>query len=196
MHTTLRRLSRLFAVLFTIVLVAGACSSPSPYTTFDPNTACTADGRFPGAYPALEARIPTRFDNRGPDQLDSGRNCSDAEMGTLAGHGIHEVHFAGGTWVYSANAGVTLAVFTAPGLTAEWLGEWYESGARAATNTRNITPTRPTIAGRQAYRLDTVNGESNQVVITMPSGSSDVVYVLVAADIAEAKISEALATLP
>ena len=41
-----------------------------------------------------------------------------------------------------------------------------------------------------------MNGESNQVVITMPSGTADVVYVLVAADIAEAKISEALATLP
>ena len=117
-------------------------------------------------------------------------------MGTLAGHGVNELHYAGGTWVYSANAGVTLAVFTAQGLTAEWLGEWYESGARAATNTRNIVPTRPMVAGRQAYRLDTVNGESNQVVVTWPSAAGDAVYVLVTADIAEAKISAALAAFP
>ncbi|HTC86580.1 MAG TPA: hypothetical protein VK656_07735, partial [Candidatus Acidoferrum sp.] len=162
----------------------------------DASAPCTADGRFPGAYPALEARVPKLYDGRAADQVDSGRNCTDTELGTLAGHGIHEVHFAGGTWVYGSNAGITLAVFTAPGLTAEWLGEWYESGARAATNTRNINPTRPMIAGRQAYRLDTVNGDSNQVVITWPSPAGDAVFALVAADIAEAKIAEATKAFP
>lgn len=179
-----------------VVGAAAGCSSASPYTSFDPATPCVADGRFPGAYPDLEARLPRQFDGRAADQVDSGRNCSASEMGTLAGHGVTEVHYAGGTWFYSSNAGVTLALFTAPGLTAAWLGEWYEAGARGATNTRNITPTRPMVSGRQAYRLDTVNGESNQVVITWPAAGGDAVYVMVAADIAAAKITEALAAFP
>jgi hypothetical protein len=183
-----------------ILLIAGValagCSDSSPYTSFDPASACTTDGRFPGAYPALEARVPTAFDGRSPDQLDSGRNCSATELGTLANHGIHEVHYAGGTWFYSSNAGLTLAVFTGDNLTAEWLGEWYESSARAAANTRDITPTRPKVAGRQGYRLDTANGDSNQTVITWPSPSGDAVFVLVAADIAAAQIKAGLAAFP
>ena len=175
-------------------LAIAACGSSSPYTSFDPATPCTADGRFPGAYPALEARVPTEFDNRPPDAIDSGRNCSAKELSTLAGHGIREVRYAGGTWDVSANAGLTLAVFTGDGLTAEWLGEWYEASARAASNTRNITPTRPIVAGRQGYRLDTANGDSNQTVITWPSARGDAVFVVVAADIAEGQIQEAIAT--
>jgi hypothetical protein len=195
-RTSLLPRGRAAALTVFVAIAAIGCSSASPYTSFDPATPCVTDGRFPGAYPDLEARVPKQFDGRAPDQLDSGRNCSVTEMGTLAGHGVTELHYAGGTWVYSANAGVTLAVFTGAGLTAEWLGEWYESGARSATNTRNITPTRPMIAGRQGYRLDTVNGESNQVVITWPSPNGDAAYVLVAADVAAAKIDEALATFP
>lgn len=191
-----RRLLLLVSAALLALAVIGCTGSTSPYTSFDPTTPCSADGRFPGAYPDLEARVPKQFDGRAADQVDSGRNCSATEMGTLTGHGITEIHYAGGTWFYSSNAGVTLALFTGQGLTAEWLGEWYEAGARSATNTRNINPTRPMVAGRQAYRLDTVNGDSNQVVITWPSANSDAVYVLVAADMAEAKITEALAAFP
>ena len=59
-----------------------------------------------------------------------------------------EVHFAGASWFLSGNAGVTLAMFTGQGLTAEWLGEWYEASARAASNTREIDPTRPKVGER------------------------------------------------
>jgi hypothetical protein len=173
-------------------LAIAACGSSSPYTSFDPAAPCTADGRFPGAYPALEVRVPGELDGRRPDALDSGRNCSTKELGTLTDHGIREVRFAGGTWNASANAGLTLAVFTGDRLTAEWLGEWYEASARAASNTRNITPTRPIVAGRPGYRLDTVNGESNQTVITWSSASGDAVFVVVAADISEARIQAAI----
>jgi hypothetical protein len=192
----LRTPRRALVILVVAVVGLAGCSDASPYTSFDPASPCTTDGRFPGAYPALEARIPTIFDGRPPDELDSGRNCSATELGTLANHGVHEVDYAGGTWFYSSNAGLTLAVFTGHNLTAEWLGEWYESTARAADNTRNITPTRPKIAGRQGYRLDTVNGDSNQTVITWPSPSGDAVFVLVAADIAAAQIKAGLAAFP
>jgi hypothetical protein len=186
----LLRACLLFAVLFA------ACGPASVYTSFDPAAPCTTDGRFPGAYPALEARLPKTFLGRAPDTVDSGRNCTAAELGTLAGHGIREVRFAGASWFLSGNAGVTLAMFTGDGLTAEWLGEWYESTARAARNTRQIDPTRPTIAGAQAYRLDTLNGESHQTVIDWTPAGGDAVYVVVAADASTAAIDAATAAFP
>ncbi len=178
--------------LFGLVVLAG-CGGGSPDSSFDPATACTTDGRFSGAYPSLEARLPRRLAGRGPDTRDSGRNCSSGELGTLAGHGIHEVRYAGATWQLGSGSGVSLAVFTGSGLTAEWLGEWYEAGARAARNTRNITPSRPAIGGRPAYRLDTVNGDSNQTVITWDAPTGDGVYAVVAADVPESRIQEAAA---
>jgi hypothetical protein len=183
---------RVAFVLGLLALVATGCGAGSPYTTFDPTSACTTDGRFPGAYPDLEARLPALFDGRGPDSRDSGRNCTAAELGTLAGHGVREVRYAGATWELGGRSGVTLATFTGSGLTAEWLGEWYEAGARAARKTRNIAPTRPLVDGRQAYRLDTVNDDSIQAVITWDAPSGDAVYVVIAADIPESRIQEAL----
>jgi hypothetical protein len=178
------------------VLVAAGCGTGTSYSSFDPGTACTTDGRFPGAYPSLEARLPSRFDGRAPDTRDSGRNCTPAELGTLAGHGVHDVRYAGATWDLGASSGVTLALFTGTGLTAEWLGEWYEAGARAARNTRNISPSRPTIAERTAYRLDTVNGDSSQTVVTWDAPASNGVYAVVAADVPESRIQEAIAAFP
>jgi hypothetical protein len=179
-----------------VVLSLAACGGATPYTSFDPSAPCTADGRFPGAYPVLEARVPARFQGRAPDTLDSGRNCSTKELGTLAGHGLHEVRYAGATWYLSGNAGVTLAVFTGEGLTAEWIGEWYEATARAASNTRQIDPTRPTVDGHPAFRLDTLNGDSVQTVIDWASSSGDAVYVVIAADAPVATIDAATAAFP
>ena len=51
-------------------------SVPAQPAAFDPSTPCTADGRAAGAYPDLEASIPAIYDARGPDHLDSGRNCT------------------------------------------------------------------------------------------------------------------------
>ena len=177
--------------VLVLALLTSACGGASLYASFDPTAPCTTDGRFPGAYPALEARLPATFQGRAPDSLDSGRNCTVTELGTLAGHGLHEVHFAGASWFLSGNAGVTLALFTGDGLTAEWLGEWYESTARAARNTRQIDPTRPKVAGQPAYRLDTINGDSVQTVIDWAVPGGDAVYVVIAADAPVATIAAA-----
>jgi hypothetical protein len=180
------------ACLF-VALPAAGCGPGSLYTSFDPAAPCSIDGRFPGAYPSLEARLPRTFLGRAPDTVDSGRNCSATELGTLAGHGIREVRFAGASWFLSGNAGITLAVFTGEGLTAEWLGEWYEATARAARNTRSIDPTRPTVAGVPAYRLDTLNGDSVQTIVDWAVPGGDAVYVVVAADAPVATIDAATA---
>lgn len=185
----------LAACLLAALLVA-ACGPGSLYTSFDPSRPCGIDGRFPGAYPLLEAALPRTFQGRAPDTIDSGRNCSVTELGTLAGHGIAEVKFAGASWFLSGNAGITLALFVGDGLTPERLGEWYESTARAARSTREIDPTRPTIAGVQAYRLDTLNGDSVQTIIDWSPPGSDYVYVVVAADAPVATIDAAVAAFP
>jgi hypothetical protein len=186
---------RVLALTLLAVLTVAGCTGTT-YTSFDPRSACTGDGRFAGAYPELEARLPAQFDGRGPDTRDSGRNCTATELGTLAGHGVAEVRYAGATWELGDQSGVTLAIFAGSGLTAEWLGEWYEAGARAARRTRNISPSRPTVAGRPAYRLDTVNDDSSQTVVTWDAPTGDGVYVVVAADVPEARIQEALAAFP
>src|SRR5829696_7976741 len=61
------------------VLIVGsllnACSGGPP-PSFDPTGDCTTDGRAPGAYPELEALVPTRYQGVPPGTLDSGRNCT------------------------------------------------------------------------------------------------------------------------
>ena len=196
LHTRPSRASATLTGALVAAILLGACGGGSLYATFDPAAPCTSDGRFPGAYPALEGRLPTAFQGKAPDTVDSGRNCSATELGTLAGHGLHEVHYAGASWFLSGNAGITLAIFSGDGLTAEWLGEWYEAAARAARNTRQIDPTRPMVAGRQGYRLDTINGDSIQSVIDWPSPTGDAVFVVVAADAPVATIDAAAAAFP
>ena len=76
------------------VLVACAGGAAA---SFDPTGPCKADGSAPGAYPALEALIPTTYRRRArPRPLDSGRNCTPENLGSLAAPGITEVDFAGG----------------------------------------------------------------------------------------------------
>jgi hypothetical protein len=189
------RQARLLALIVLVGLVFGACSA-SPAATFNPSGPCVVDGRLPGAYPDLELRIPKSLDGRGADQLDSGRNCSAANLGTLAGHGVSQVTFAGGVWTDSSTQGITLAVFTAPGLQAAWLGEWFEASARAAKDTQDFVPTRLQIAGRDAYRLDLLNGDVHQSVIVWLSPSADVVQVVIASGVTEERITAGIAAFP
>jgi len=171
------RPSRMLVLLVLAAVVAAGCGVLGG-TSFDPTGPCVADGRAPGAYPELEALVPSTLDGRPPDRLDSGRNCSAANLGTLAEHDIGEVRFAGGLWELGAESGSTLAVFTADGLTAEWLGEFYEDGARSGRKTSDIEVSHPEIDGRTAFRLDLVNNGSLQTIVTMDSPIADTVQVV------------------
>lgn len=170
----------------------GACSG-SPPATFDATAPCSIDQRVAGAYPDLEARIPRTLFGTGATQLDSGRNCTARNLGTLADRGLSEVHFAGGRWDRTGTSGVTLAVFAADGLTAEWMGEWYEASARASSKTAGLKPTRPTIGGRQAYRLDLLSSDMPQSVVCWPSADGKVVQVVIGADVPESDIQAGIA---
>lgn len=158
----------MIAVLAAVVALAVVGCGGSG-ATFSPDGPCVVDGRVPGAYPDLEALVPAELDGRPPDRLDSGRNCSDANLGTLAGAGIEEIRFAGGLWERGVESGTTLAVFEADGLTAAAMLDFYEAGARTAPDTEDLETTDVTVSGRGGGRLDLTNDTYLQSIVTWPS---------------------------
>jgi hypothetical protein len=167
-------------LLAGLIVVGAACAAPR----FDPSGACTADGRAPGAYPALEALVPHALGGRPADSVDSGRNCTPASLGALAGHGVKELRFAGATWGSGPNAGTSIAIFEAPGLRADWVHEFFRAGAEAARDAESVDTSTPTVKGEPAFRVDALNGESYQTAIDWQDGDR-VRVVLVASFIRE-----------
>jgi hypothetical protein len=151
-------------LLVALALALAGCSAP-----FDPTGACTADGSAPGAYPDLEAAIPKLYRDAKPVSLDSGRACSADGLGTLAGHGVKELRFAGGTWSTGTDSGLSLAVFTSPdgsALDPAWLTEFFETGARTAKNVTSVdTTSYPVTTAVTGKRIDVLNGESYQSIV-------------------------------
>jgi hypothetical protein len=154
----------LVGLLVVLALALAGCSAP-----FDPTGPCTADGSAPGAYPDLEAAIPKLYKDAKPMNLDSGRACSASGLGTLAGHGVKELRFAGGTWSTGTDSGLSLAVFTSPdgsALDPAWLTEFFETGARTAKNVTSVDTTAyPVSAAVNGRRIDVLNGESFQSIV-------------------------------
>jgi hypothetical protein len=179
------RLSRLLIAVLTLVasVLAGCSAGPS----FDPDGPCTVDGQTPGAYPHLEAQIPPAFEAGPPTRLDSGRNCTARNLGTLAAAGIGEVRFAGGLWELGERSGVTLALMTAPGLTQQMVADFYEAGARAGRKTEEVR--RSGMPGDRGSwtRIETLNDQSFQTIVVMQhEGAADrVQVVLVGSDVRE-----------
>jgi hypothetical protein len=172
-----------------VVLLAGCAGA-----AFDPTGPCTSDGSASGAYPDLEAQVPKLFRGSAPSVLDSGRTCTAEGLGTLTGHGVKELRFAGSTWETGSQSGLSLAVFTSPdgsALPTEWLAEFYESGARTGKNVEKVVPSDFEIQpGVSAHRIDVLNGESYQTVIVWPKGGV-VAAVLVADFIREIQTKDA-----
>ena len=176
-------------VAMTIGLVGCAGGGPS----FDPAGPCVVDGALPGAYPGLESRIPTTYRDAPPERLDSGRNCSSERLGSLREAGYEEIRFAGGTWSFGAERALALVVFSAPGLTAPQIAEFYADSARANGRTEVLAESDLIVASRPGYRLDTKTGERLQTVVVWPSADADVVNVVITNDLPDARIEEAIA---
>ncbi len=182
---------RLVAVIaLVLAAVLAACSAPA--ASFDPTGPCQGDGSAPGAYPDMEARIPTMYEDRGPDTLDSGRNCTPANLGSLAAAGFDEIRFAGGTWSFGGNRAAALVVFSAPGLTAQAIADFYRESAQAANRTQITDASTPTMAGASVFRLDSKTGERIQTVVTWPAADPDVVNVVITNDLPDPKIEAAI----
>ncbi len=160
-------------VLLALVGLLGgllvACAAP-----FDPQGPCTADGTAAGAYPDLEAQVPRVFRGVAPGQVDSGRTCTTDGLGTLSGHGITEMRFAGATWTTGTDSGLSLATFRSEGstaLTRDLLVEFYETGARAGKNVQSVDTTDYQVdAATVGRRIDVLNDESFQSVVVWERG--------------------------
>ena len=174
-----------------MVVVVAACAA-TPATSFDPSGPCARDGSAPGAYPDLEARIPTTFENASPATLDSGRKCTADGLGALGPAGFDEVRFAGGTWGFGGIRAAALAVFSAPGLTVDARADFYAESARAANRTRITAESDPTLAGRPGHRIDTVSGPRQQTVMIWPAADPDIVNVVITNDLPDPKIEAAV----
>ena len=188
-HTTR---SLRFLVLANIVMLVGACAGATG-PSFEPSGPCTADGSAPGAYPELEALVPTAYEERGPNRLDSGRNCSDENLGSLAEEGIEEIRFAGGTWEFGSDIAAVLAVFSADSLTVDAMADWWESTARASSRTQILGSTSAEVAGRTVHRLDTKTGERIQSVLVWAGDKPGQVNVVLSHNLPDPKIEAAVA---
>ncbi len=111
----------------------------------------------------------------------------------MATAGIQEIRFAGGTWSFGAERSAALAVFTAPGLTADDMAEFYLASASAAERTNLLAGTAVTLAGRPGHRLDTETGDRTQTVEVWPAAVADTVNVVITDDLPDARIADAVA---
>ena len=171
-------------------LVAG-CSGGAA-ASFDPTGPCTSDGSAVGAYPELEARIPTSYEGQAPGRVDSGRSCTAVNLGSLASAGFSEVRFAGGTWDFGGARAAALVVFAAKGLTAAQIADFYASSAVAADRTTVTGRATPTVAGRPGHRIDTKTSDRTQVIVVWPAADPDVVDVVITNELPDAKIQAAI----
>lgn len=187
--TAMRRLAVIAAVLAAFAV--SGCAAPA--ASFDPAAPCTRDARLPGAYPDLEQLIPASFQGQAPASVDSGRNCTTASIGTLAGVGVEELQFAGGLWETGRRSGVTLAVVRSPALTGQQVFDFYHAGALAARRTETIDTTIvESASGRDILSLTTLNGESFQTIQVQEAAEAGLVrVVLVGSDVRENASREA-----
>ncbi|HEX5148633.1 MAG TPA: hypothetical protein VFW02_06090 [Candidatus Limnocylindrales bacterium] len=181
-----------FVLLASLIIGLVGCAGSAP-PSFDPTGPCTQDGSAPGAYPDLEARIPTTYRDQAPETLDSGRNCSRETLGSLADLGFEEVRFAGATWSFGAERALALAVFGAPGLDAGQIADFYAASARSNSRTEILGESEMSVAGRPARRLDTKTSERLQTVVSWAAADPDLVNVVITNDLPDDRIAEAIA---
>ena len=181
-------------VLLAIAIALSTIACGTSAATFQPEGPCVVDGRAAGAYSDLEAQLPRVLGVDEPTSVDSGRSCTEAALGSLISHGLHEIRFAGATWDLGGGIGVTSVVFADAGgstLPAEWIAEFYELGARTARRTENIETSRPSFdAVGETWRLDTLNNLSLQTIVTWQDAGL-VRVVLVATGVAPSATREA-----
>jgi hypothetical protein len=190
----LRRAAARITLLAGAVLLAAACA-PVADASFDPATPCDGAARqqMAGAYPHLEARIPPVLDGRAAQSRDSGRFCSPETLGSVHDAGVTEVRFGGGIWEVGERGGIQLGAFEGVGLTPALLAEEYRRAADDSRRTEAVRATTLEVAGRPAWRIDVVNGNSRQAIVVWGSADGTVVQVVVAADVDETDLQGAIA---
>jgi hypothetical protein len=173
-------------------LLLAACSGVD--TSFDPSAPCDPAAReqMGGAFPELEARVPTLIDGQEATSRDSGRFCSAETLGSVYEAGVTEVRFGGAIWKVG-RGGIQLGAFEGDGLTAELMAEEYRRAAGKDRATEAVRPTTLEIDGRPAWRIDVVNGSSRQAIVVWAAADGRAVQTVVAADVDESVLQEAIA---
>jgi hypothetical protein len=125
--------------------------------------------------------------------VDSGRSCTDEALGTLASAGIDELRFAGATWDLGGGTALTVAAFEGDGLTPAAMIEFYASSAAANRKTEKLVTTDATVGGTSGSRLDVLQSDgTGQSIVAWPGDRDGLVNVLLAADLGDTKVLEAL----
>lgn len=185
---------RLALVGLAAAAVLLAACAPQATAAFDPAAPCnpTVREQMSGAYPELEARVPLEVNGEAAASRDSGRFCSVDTLGSVYEAGVTEVRFGGAIWKVG-RGGIQLGAFEGDGLTAELMAEEYRRAAGKDRATEAVRPTTLEIDGRPAWRVDLVNGDSRQAIVAWAAADGRVVQTVVAADVDESVLQEAIA---
>lgn len=189
-------IARLLAVVAISLLTAGCVNDATALGSFDPALPCNGANSqaMSGAYPDLEAVLPTRLAGVAPTSLVSGRLCSVNTLGTLYGHGIHETHFASVVWNRGGGSGIQMTVMEADGLTVANALESYGNGAQNAPKVHSLVTSNVTVNGLAGMRLDIANDDYAQQVVVWPGGAAGRVRVVITSNIHEPDLQVALST--
>jgi hypothetical protein len=179
------------------VAFAGCATSSGPTTPPDPSAACGGADvqRSVGFYPDLEVRLPSLLAGAAPASRDSGRYCSEKTLGPLRAAGYGEVRFAGETFPATSQSGLSLVVYSAPGLTADQVGEAFRGGAGTGRKVTVVSDDAYAVADRAGRRLVVLNDDIRQVVVAWPADDPGVVRIVIAADVPDAAIDGAIAAM-
>ena len=128
-----------------------------------------------------------------PETLDSGRNCSPANLGLARGAGHQRGSLRRRDVDVRGRAGRgPRGVHRAGPRPRTRSATSTTTSADAAGRTTITGQTSPTIAGRQGRRLDTKTGERIQTVVVWPSAEPDIVNVVITNDLPDARIQDAI----
>lgn len=145
-----------------------------------------------GAFPGLEATVPSQLDGKPADVRESGRYCAPSTLGKLADAGIKEARYGAGTWDRGGGKAISLVMFEADGLTPQIVFDSYQAGALVNSKIHDLNTSSPTIGGQPGHRMDFLNGDSSfQRILVWPGDRDGHVRVLLAADLTDAEIQVA-----
>ncbi|MGZ8528036.1 MAG: hypothetical protein ACXWWR_04505 [Candidatus Limnocylindrales bacterium] len=183
------------AACAVVLLVLTACSAPAAPPSFDPGQPCAgaAEQKMAGAYPDLEATVPSTLAGEEATVRESGRYCSADTLGKLVEAGIGEVHFGAATWDRGSGKALSLVTFEATGLTDQAIFDSYVAGATANAKIHDLATSAPTLGDGPGHRLDFLNGDSSfQRILVWPGDGIGRVRVVLAADLLDVDIQAAV----
>lgn len=178
-----------------MLVVLAACSGPAAPASFDPSQPCggAAEQRMVGAYPVLEATVPSTLAGEPSTARESGRYCSAETLGTLVAAGIDEVHFGAATWDRGSGKGLSLVTFEAAGLTDQAVYDSFVAGAVGNDKIHDLATSAPILGSGPGHRLDYLNGDSSfQRILVWPGDGPGRVRVVLAADLLDVEIQAAV----